>query len=178
MRIRQTLAFCFVCQAAAAHSLPEDTYAFPKYRVSFLNGLPLLRETAERWLQEGLRGGESEFLDQPWQEANRYAPPPLKGIGDGEAGEVGIICGILVSVTVSNDYAQPDYLKPSNVTLERMQMGPDDSYICLIPPAPESPASQAEEQEDATPAQSWALLKPLSGKCLYVRLHPIIISSH
>jgi protein OS-9 len=96
---RHALALCFACQVAAArllHSLPEDTYAFPKYRVSFLNGLPILRETAERWLQEGLRGGESEFLDQPWQEGNWHAPPPLKGIGDGEAGEVCTICGILV----------------------------------------------------------------------------------
>jgi len=49
-------------------------------------------------------------------------------------------------------------------------MGPDDSYICLIPPAPQSPAPPLEEQqEDIIPAKSWALLKPLSGKCLYHR---------
>src|SRR5579863_8017966 len=30
------------------HSLPDDPHAFPKYRVTFLNGLPLLNETAER----------------------------------------------------------------------------------------------------------------------------------
>ena len=51
-------------------------------------------------------------------------------------------------------------------------MGPDDSYICLIPPVSGSPAPPTEvHQEDATPVQSWALLKPLSDKCLYVRLH-------
>jgi len=63
------------------HSLPDDLYAFPKYRVTFLNGLPLLNETAERWLREGLRGGESEFLDHPtpWQE-----PSPFKHIDAGE----------------------------------------------------------------------------------------------
>jgi len=50
---------------------------------SFLNGLPLLNETAERWLREGLHGGEPEFLDHPtqWQD-----PPPFKkhiDAGDG-----------------------------------------------------------------------------------------------
>jgi len=66
------------------HSLSDDPHAFPKYRVTFLNGLPLLNETAERWLREGLRAGEAEFLDHPtpWQE-----PSPLKHIdgGDGTA---------------------------------------------------------------------------------------------
>ena len=52
---------------AGAHwEIAEDLYAFPKYRVGFLNGMPVLNETAERWLAEGLRGGENEFLDQPW----------------------------------------------------------------------------------------------------------------
>ena len=45
----------------------EDLYAFPKYRISFLNGLPVLNETAERWLAGGLAGGELEFLEQPWR---------------------------------------------------------------------------------------------------------------
>jgi protein OS-9 len=84
---RHTVALCLGFHVAAArllHSLPEDTYAFPKYRVTFLNGLPILRETAQRWLQEGLHGGESEFLDQPWTERNLRAPSSLKGIGDGE----------------------------------------------------------------------------------------------
>ena len=88
---RHTLALCFGIQVAAArllHSLPEDTYAFPKYRVAFLNGLPVLRETAERWLRDGLRGGEPEFLDQTWEQGNLRAPASLKGIGNGEAGEV------------------------------------------------------------------------------------------
>lgn len=84
---RHTLVLCLAFRGAAArllHSLPEDTYAFPKYRVSFLNRLPVLRETAERWLQEGLRGGESEFLDKVWTEDT----PSPKGIGNGEPGEV------------------------------------------------------------------------------------------
>ena len=67
------------------HSLPDDLYSFPKHRVTFLNGLPLLNETAERWLREGLRGGEAEFLDNPtpWQE-----PSPFKHIDAGEGAAV------------------------------------------------------------------------------------------
>ena len=95
---RHALVLCLAFRGAAArllHSLPEDTYAFPKYRVSFLNRLPVLRETAERWLQEGLRGGESEFLDEVWTED---IPPP-KGIGNGELSEVcAYTCRILVCV--------------------------------------------------------------------------------
>lgn len=71
--------------ARLLHSLPEDTYAFPKYRVSFLNGLPVLNHTAERWLAEGLRGGEQEFLDQPWKDSDWQHPPShLKEIGSGD----------------------------------------------------------------------------------------------
>lgn len=62
------------------HSLPEDTYAFPKFRVSFLNGLPVLNETAERWLREGLRGGELEFLDRPWKQDSFH----FQEIGSGD----------------------------------------------------------------------------------------------
>jgi protein OS-9 len=62
------LALCGLVQAAGPHwSLAEDPYAFPKFRISFLNGLPVLNETAERWLAGGLKGGEREFLNQPWQ---------------------------------------------------------------------------------------------------------------
>lgn len=76
-------------RARLFQSLPDDLYAFPKYRVSFLNGLPLLNETAERWLREGLRGGEPEFLDHPtqWQD-----PPPFKHIDAGDGTAVGPYC--------------------------------------------------------------------------------------
>jgi protein OS-9 len=84
------LTLCISFQALAArllHSLPEDTHAFPKFRVTFLNGLPVLNETAERWLKEGLRGGELEFLDQPWKEENWQAPSSPKEIGSGHVPE-------------------------------------------------------------------------------------------
>lgn len=62
--------------------VPEDPYAFPKYKVTFLNGLPVLNETAQRWFQEGLRGGEHEFLDQPWQDG-QWPNPSLQEIEGG-----------------------------------------------------------------------------------------------
>ncbi|KAI0256759.1 hypothetical protein BJV78DRAFT_1150698 [Lactifluus subvellereus] len=94
------------------HSLPDDLYAFPKYRVTFLNGLPLLNETAERWLREGLRGGEAEFLDHPtpWEE-----PSPFKHIDSGESATA--------AVKSISDY-----------TIELMKMGSRDTYLCFTPP--------------------------------------------
>lgn len=71
------------------HLVPEDPYAFPKYRVAFLNGLPLLNDTAQRWLQNGLDGGELEFLDQPWREDAQWRIPPVKGIEGGSQQDSG-----------------------------------------------------------------------------------------
>jgi protein OS-9 len=72
--------------AARLHNslVPEDPYAFPKYRVTFLNGLPVLNETAQRWLEFGLRGGELEFLDHPWEEDAEWRTPAVKSIEGGE----------------------------------------------------------------------------------------------
>lgn len=85
MRASLSVALCLASTSLAAlHSLPDDTYAFPKYRVSFLNGHPVLNETAERWLKEGLRGGELEFLDQPWEDGTYTSPPQRKEIGPGD----------------------------------------------------------------------------------------------
>ena len=62
-----------------ASLIPEDPHAFPKYDVTFLNGLPVLNETAERWLRDGLQGGLLEFLEEPWVSKN--SPwSKLKGI--------------------------------------------------------------------------------------------------
>jgi hypothetical protein len=80
--------------ASPFHSLADDIYAFPKFRVTFLNGLPLLNETAERWLREGLRGGEAEFLDHPtpWRE-----PSPFKHIDAGDGTAVGLLMSSVVA---------------------------------------------------------------------------------
>ncbi|KAG6814314.1 hypothetical protein H0H92_013439 [Tricholoma furcatifolium] len=66
MRLLLLPALLTLTAARLLHSLPDDTHAFPKFRVAFLNRLPLHPDTAQRWLQQGLRGGELEFLDQPW----------------------------------------------------------------------------------------------------------------
>lgn len=52
-------------------SIPEDPYAFPKYRLSFLNGLSVSNATALQWLADGLVGGEQEFLSN-----EPYPHPP------------------------------------------------------------------------------------------------------
>ena len=94
--------------ASLLNSLADDIYAFPKYGVTFLNGLPLLNETAERWLREGLRGGEAEFLDHPtqWRE-----PSPFKHIDAGEGTAVGLLMSSVVA------HALPTRSRPpSNLT--------------------------------------------------------------
>lgn len=92
-----------VATARLLHSLPEDTYAFPKYRVTFLNGLPVLKDTAEQWLQDGLRGGESEFLDQPWKEGSASTHTSLKGIGSGDSQEAEVCTIHILPVCVNID---------------------------------------------------------------------------
>jgi len=63
-------------------SIPEDPYAFPKYRVSFLNGFSLPNATAQRWLIEGLKAGETEFLGKvstpPDKEENASFPKAIE----------------------------------------------------------------------------------------------------
>jgi protein OS-9 len=143
------LAFSFqLTLARSLHSLPEDSFAFPKYRVTFLNGLPVLNETAQRWLQHGLRGGELEFLDQPWMQDASSSPR-----------EIG---------TIEHQVTPPH---PSDLSLERMKIGPQNSFLCLIPRAVDNTPQTSEDdlEADTTPVRSWSLLQPLSGTCLYHR---------
>lgn len=142
--------------ARLLHSIPEDTHAFPKFRVAFLNSLPILRETADQWFKSGIQGGELEFLEQ-YQKSSYSTPPDLKGIESGQFQEA---------------FTVDDSATSDNFTLELMELGPKDSYVCLIPKALETtPSPLAEEQPDAelTPARSWALLEPLTGTCIYHR---------
>ncbi|KAH9901051.1 glucosidase II beta subunit-like protein-domain-containing protein [Cubamyces lactineus] len=148
------LSLALLVSARIHHSrVPEDPYAFPKYRVSFLHGLPVLNQTAERWLRDGLRGGEAEFLDHPWQESQWHASP-LKSI---EAGD--------------DSQSDPASERGSNYTLQHMRFGPKSSFVCLVPPQPQDdpPAVEDSATDVATPVHSWSLLQPLSGKCLYHR---------
>lgn len=140
-----------------ASLIPEDPHAFPKYDVTFLNGLPVLNETAEHWLRDGLRGGLLEFLEQPW--ASDDSPwSKLKGIDPTEP---------------SQSLSSPPSHEPEPVfKLELMKMGPNHSYLCLIPPEPpisDNPSQLEDSSEEATLIQSWNLLQALSGKCLYHR---------
>ncbi|RDX56639.1 hypothetical protein OH76DRAFT_1414157 [Lentinus brumalis] len=146
------LSLAALVAARVHHSrVPEDPYAFPKYRVSFLNGLPVLNDTAERWLHDGLRGGELEFLDQPWRESHWDANPlkRIEGTDDRQ------------------DAAASS--QASNYTLQQIKLGPKSSYLCLIPPPPQDPLATDEEPpaEVSTPVHSWSLLQPLAGTCLY-----------
>ncbi len=138
--------FCRLSFGRLLHSLPEDTYAFPKYKVSFLSHLPLRNDTAQKWLHDGLRGGELEFLNQPFQSHREIA-------------------------SADADDLVPEPI-PHSYSLEQMKMGPNDSYLCLIPKPLDPPASSAPEAEaelEVSPAHSWSLLEPLTGSCLYVR---------
>lgn len=60
------LAWSLFQSARGYSSLPDDVYAYPKYSIGFLNGLPLPNVTAQYWLAHGLKGGEKEFLEQAW----------------------------------------------------------------------------------------------------------------
>lgn len=170
------------------HLVPDDPYAFPKYRVTFLNGLPLLNDTAQQWLQSGLEGGELEFLDQPWREDSQWRTPPVKGIegssslqdsGEQTTGtEVGshpFVLEIHRVLMIQTLYTQLNTV----YKLELMKIGPRTNYLCLIPPPPpENISVPAEEPTtEVTPVHSWSLLQPLSGGCLYVCHNVIHLSA-
>ncbi|KAG2041710.1 hypothetical protein BDR03DRAFT_990735 [Suillus americanus] len=141
-------------QARLLYSGPEDLYAFPKHRVTFLNNLPVQNETAQHWLNEGLRGGESEFLNDRWDEPAWFSNAVYKEIGSSE-------------LEMSNDASQ---IYNSGYMLNHMKMGPDNEFICLIPPARDTPIQVQENvDQDTVLRNGWSLLEPLSGKCLYHR---------
>lgn len=96
-------AFHTILHARLLHSIPEDTHAFPKFRVSFLNSLPLINETAERWLKLGLQGGELEFLDRPWRDHSWPSQSTRKEIDSGQP--------LLDDISMTDVY--PPFLLPS-----------------------------------------------------------------
>lgn len=71
-------------------------------------------------------------------------------------------------------------MEPADQTrykLQRMNLSGKNPYVCLIPPPIESHTHPVEEpQLEANPAQTWSLLQPLSGSCLYVRAH--VVQTH
>jgi hypothetical protein len=102
--------FLLPLSLALAHArrfhLPEDTYAFPKYRVAFLDNLPLRNDTAQTWIRDGLRGGEREFLDQHSKQDDWNIPPSSKEIGSGDNNEPSSsVCTIDHAVTRYSPFA-------------------------------------------------------------------------
>lgn len=93
------LSLCLLTAARLHHSLvPEDPYAFPKYKVLFLNGLPVLNDTAQRWLRDGLAGGELEFLEQPWRESP-WPAFPFKEIEAAEESKSAVVPDVRTRLT-------------------------------------------------------------------------------
>jgi len=166
-------------QAKLLYSGPEDLYAFPKHRVTFLNNLPVQNETAQHWLNEGLRGGESEFLNDRWDESAWFSNAVYKEIGSSElemSNDASQICMsprvqlYLIYSQSFSDLAQSPIPDNSGYMLNHMKMGPDNEFICLIPPARDTPIQVQENiDQDVVLRNGWSLLEPLSGKCLYVR---------
>jgi hypothetical protein len=114
---------------------PEDIYAWPKYKVSFLNGLPVLNHTAQRWLQDGLRGGEKEFLGLEWTPDSQSASSNLKSIDPGNN-------QLAMSTKSTDPLADVDPSDPSatpSLKLQHMRLQPSNEFLCLIMPPPEIP---------------------------------------
>lgn len=93
---------CHYTAARLLHSLPDDTYAFPKFKTVFYNDLPLLNNTAQQWLRDGLKGGVDEFLDLPWQ------APQQASIDASQSDQVSI-CDLFLAfeADVSNSGTRP-----------------------------------------------------------------------
>ncbi|KAI6150383.1 hypothetical protein BKA82DRAFT_4115020 [Pisolithus tinctorius] len=146
---------CFA-RARLLYSGPEDLYAFPKSRVTFLNNFPVSNETARRWLREGLKGGEREFMGDFLDTGVWHPPALVREIGGSE-------------LESFQPLPQDSQLGTSNYTLERMKMGPDSDFLCLIPPPRDSSPAPEELDRNEAIRNGWSLLQPLTGKCLYHR---------
>ncbi|KIM24012.1 hypothetical protein M408DRAFT_27454 [Serendipita vermifera MAFF 305830] len=140
--------------ALRSSTLPEDLYAFPKYKIQFLNGHPVLNVTAQRWLQEGLID-EQEFLGL--HKVPIVTRTDVKGIASGPEDE-------LATATQGN---QPPASKQPP-TLEKLRLGSAD-YLCLMVPPPAVVAAPEDAQHTPQPIETWELLQPLEGTCLYHR---------
>ncbi|KAL4068011.1 hypothetical protein J3A83DRAFT_4097720 [Scleroderma citrinum] len=152
------LALSSACLARARllYSGPEDLYAFPKSRVTFLNNLPVSNETAQHWLTHGLKGGEREFMGDSWEEGPWHPQSPLKEISGPEVDS--LQPGSHVSQLNAVDY-----------TLEFMKIGPDNDFLCLVPPPRNASPVSEELDRNEVIRNGWSLLQPLTGKCLYHR---------
>jgi len=173
-------AFALLLAASAAPSVvargfsqqPEDIYAWPKYKVSFLNGLPVLNHTARLWLQDGLRGGEKEFLGLEWtaDSQTQSAPPNLNTIDAGD-GQLAMGTTPLPDVDPANPSAT------ASPKLQHMRLDPSNEFLCLILPPPEIPPYTDDTLHPPVATRTWELLQPLQDTCLYVCPHYLYIST-
>lgn len=140
-------------RALRSSTLPEDVHAFPKYKIQFLNGRPVLNDTAQRWLQNGIND-ESEFLGL--QKPPTPSQTPRKTIEGG-------FDDVLASQNNPTASASP---APA---LQQMRLGASE-FICLLLPPPAIPPSLEETQQMPQASHTWELLQPLEGSCLYVSI--------
>lgn len=137
--------------ALRSSTLPEDLYAFPKYKIQFLNGHPVLNVTAQRWLSDGLVD-EHEFLGV--HKSSIINQPNVKGIASGPEDEL-----------APTNNQPPASKQPP--TLERVRLGSAD-YLCLLVPPPAIVNTPEDAHHAPRPIETWELLQPLEGSCLYV----------
>lgn len=154
----------YVVARGFSQQQPEDIYAWPKYNVSFLNGLPLLNHTAQRWLLDGLRGGEKEFLGLEWTTDPPSAPPNRKSI---DAGDIQLATSTLENSQLA-DVDPADASATPSPKLQHMRLGPSNEFLCLILPPPEIPPYTDDTLQPPLPTRTWELLQPLQDTCLYV----------
>ena len=146
------LALAWPASARLLYSGPEDLHAFPKSRVAFLNHLPVSNHTAQHWLTHGLNGGEREFM----ADSHAWSPKELSG-SELESPP---------HTAVPSISRNPDAL---DYALEYMKMGPENHFLCLVPPPRDGAPVSEERDRNEVIRNGWSLLQPLTGKCLYVR---------
>ncbi|ODN79542.1 hypothetical protein L202_03499 [Cryptococcus amylolentus CBS 6039] len=123
----------------------RDLYAYPKYQVQFLNDYPISESVAKLVREVGL-GSQSE-----WEQ---LIPGGGKRLGDGPTEKLD-----LIPMNFSPKDADPSEAP--------------HQYLCLMPSQNTTQSQlatldQLEEVEDELdPAQGWAALSHLDGKCLY-----------
>lgn len=143
--------------ASRSSTIPEDVYAFPKYKIQFLNGRPVLNVTAQRWLQDGLIS-EDEFLGS-------YKNPSSSSHSTLSVKEI--------AGSTQDELAAPEHSSSPPPILKQMRLGSAE-YLCLLLPPPDIPAPPEDSQQAPQPIHTWELLQPLEGTCLYVSKRKII----
>lgn len=94
---------------------PEDTYAFPKYHINFLNHHPITAGRAEELLSEGLRNGVKDFMGD-YHSVHEGDGPTIDGPDDVRGNPAGEDSGVLNAACVCL------FIGPS-ITTEEAEIG-------------------------------------------------------